>query len=108
MKPQGYCGVYITASNAGEAQHIGRVLVEERLAACVNIIDRMESMYWWQGEVQNERETVMIAKTREDAVEALIERVKEVHSYDCPCVAAFPIVAGNTDFLHWIGEQVDG
>ena len=98
--------VYITTQNAEEARRIGRALVEERLAACVNILDGMNSIYWWEGEIQDDRETVLIAKTREALLPALIERVKALHSYSCPCVVALPILAGNPEYLAWLREEV--
>ncbi|CCQ73809.1 divalent-cation tolerance protein CutA [Magnetospira sp. QH-2] len=97
--------IYITASSPDEALAIGETLVGERLAACVNILPGMISMYWWQGEVQQDEECVLIAKTRDTQVESLIARVKELHSYDCPCVVALPIEKGNPAFLQWIDEQ---
>ncbi len=99
------CMVYMTAADEDEAGRIGRALVEERLAACVNVIPGMRSYYRWQGEVQDDSEVVMIAKTREALLDALVARVKELHSYDCPCVVALPIAAGNPDFLAWIEAE---
>ena len=98
--------VYITAEDKEEARDIGRHLVESKLAACVNIIDHMNSMYIWQGEFQDDREAVMIAKTTEAKVQDLIAAVKSRHSYDCPCIVAMPIEDGNPDFLKWIVDQV--
>lgn len=97
--------VYITASNKEEARKIGRILVEERLAACVNIFDGMNSMYWWEGKIQDDNETVIIAKTKESLVSKVIEKVKSVHSYSCPCVISVPISGGNADFLKWIEKE---
>ncbi len=99
------CMVYMTAADEDEAGRIGRALVAERLAACVNVIPGMRSIYRWQGEVHDDREVVVIAKTREALVDALVARVKELHSYDCPCVVALPIGAGNPDFLDWIEAE---
>lgn len=98
--------IYITTENKDEARTVGKVLVEERLVACVNIIDGMESMFWWEGEAQSESETILIAKTTADRLDDVTTRVKEVHSYDCPCVVALPIQGGNPEFLSWIGEEV--
>ena len=70
--------VYMTTENKDQAREIGRVLVQERLAACVNIIDGMNSIYWWEGKVQEDNETVMIAKTRAGLVGELTERVKKL------------------------------
>ena len=98
--------IYMTAGSADEARMIGETLVAERLAACVNLIDGMTSIYHWQGDLQRDTETVLIAKTREDRVAALTERVKTLHSYDCPCVVALPVDDGNPQFLRWIDEQI--
>ena len=87
---------------------IGEVLVAERLAACVNVIGGMTSIYRWQGEIQRGDEVVMIAKTRRDRVEALTDRVTRLHSYDCPCIVVLPVEGGSSAFLSWIGEQVSG
>ncbi len=97
--------VYVTAGDAEEARRIGRVLVEERLAACANVIERISSIYWWQGQVQDDTEAVLVAKTREELVDALSRRVRELHSYECPCVVALPVVGGSADFLAWIDEE---
>ncbi len=97
--------VYITAKDKEEAATIGRSLVQERLAACINIIEGMTSMYWWEGKVQEESETVLIAKTDQDLVGRLIERVKSLHSYECPCVVTWPIAEGNAKYLQWIQDE---
>ncbi len=97
--------VYMTAGDRAEAVRIGRVLVEERLAACANVLDGMTSIYRWQGEVCEDGEAVLIAKTTEAQADALTERVKALHSYDCPCVVTLPVAGGNPAFLEWIAEQ---
>ncbi|MDH4247121.1 MAG: divalent-cation tolerance protein CutA [Deltaproteobacteria bacterium] len=97
--------VYITASSPEEAERIGRALVQERLAACVNLVEGMRSLYWWEGAVQEGREVVLIAKTTEARVPALIARVKALHSYTCPCVVTLPLLEGNPDFLEWIVQE---
>jgi len=96
--------VYITAASLEEAEQIARDLVARRLVACVNVIDRVQSFYWWQGEVKNNNETLVVAKTQAACVDAVIARVKELHSYDCPCIVAWPLGVGNPDFLDWIGQ----
>ena len=100
--------VYITTPNKDEALRIGRVLVEERLAACVNIVDGMTSLYWWKGNIEAADETVLLAKTRHSLVEPLIEKVKSLHSYDCPCIIANPIDSANPDYLKWIENETAG
>ena len=96
---------YITTENKEEAQKVGAALIEARLAACVNILDGMTSMFFWEGKVQSENETVLIAKTRKDLADKVTEKVKEVHSYDCPCVVFLPVENGNPDFLQWLKEE---
>ena len=96
--------VYMTAGSMEEARKVGAALIEDKLAACVNAIDGMKSMYWWDGEVQEDAEVVLIAKTTRDLLDELTARVKQVHSYDVPCIVALPIEGGNRDFIDWIGE----
>jgi len=97
--------VYITVADMQEAKKIGRILVEKRLAACVNLLDAMQSMYWWEGTIQESREAVVIAKTTRRLVSALTAAVKENHSYECPCIVSLPIEAGNPAFLKWISDE---
>lgn len=94
--------VYVTTSSLDEAGLIGKELVSSRLASCVNIFDNINSIYWWEGDIQNEKEVVLLAKTKESLVTELIERVKSMHSYSCPCVVSLPILDGNKQFLEWI------
>ena len=96
----------MTAGSREEARKIGKELVISRLAACVNIWDNMNSFYMWQGKVQDDTEVVMIAKTAENRVPALVEKVKSLHSYECPCIVSIPISGGNQAFLDWIAEEV--
>jgi periplasmic divalent cation tolerance protein len=96
----------MTAGDLAEARRIGRTLVEERLAACVNIIDGMRAVYRWEGRVQEGEEVVVIAKTVAAKVDALVARVKTLHSYACCCVLALPVAAGNPPFLDWIAAEV--
>lgn len=91
--------VYITTSSRVEASAIGRAMVDERLAACANVLGDITSFYWWEGAVQEDGEVSLILKTQDHLVDRLTQRVKELHSYDCPCVVAIPIAAGNPDFL---------
>jgi len=96
---------YITAKDKSQALSIGRALVEERLAACVNVIDNMTSIYRWEGEISEDHEAVLIAKTSSGKFEALTERVKQLHTYACPCVVSIPIAGGNGEYLDWLGEN---
>jgi len=100
--------IYITCANPAEAENIGTVLVERRLAACVNILDGMRSIYWWQGKVERGSEAVLIAKTRRELVDELTDAVKAMHGYELPCVVALDIEGGNPDFLSWIRDEARG
>lgn len=97
--------IYITASSDEEARTIARALVEERLAACANILGSIGSIYWWNDELQEDSEVALIVKSTASLVPRIVERVKALHSYDCPCVVALPIEAGNAGFLDWIGSE---
>ncbi|SPD72739.1 Divalent-cation tolerance protein CutA [uncultured Desulfobacterium sp.] len=97
--------VYITAGSIEEARKIGKELVSNRLAAGANIIEDIQSFYWWEGEIHDEREAIVIAKTREDLVPKLIEKVKSLHSYQCPCIVSLPILDGHRPFLDWIEAE---
>lgn len=98
--------IYVTAKNKEEARAIGRHVVQSRLAACVNILDQMNSMYYWNDEFQDDQETVLIAKTTANKVPELIEAIKAKHSYECPCIVSLPITDGNPAFIEWIAMQV--
>ncbi len=100
--------VYMTAGNRDEARTIGQALLEANLAACVNIIDNMHSLYMWEGALQDDPEIVVIAKTTEQRIPALIEKVNALHSYDCPCVLSIPVESGNPEFLAWIRDETTG
>jgi periplasmic divalent cation tolerance protein len=97
--------VYVTAGDAAEAERIGRAAVEERLAACANILPGMRSIYRWRGEVHDAAETVLILKTTPERLDALTARVKALHSYEAPCVAAFEVGPGNPDYFAWIAAE---
>lgn len=98
--------VYITTGDMNEARVIGKALVEKKLAACVNFFDGMNSIYQWEGELQEGQETVLIAKTTEENIPALKKAVTTLHSYECPCIVCLPVIEGNQPFLKWIKDQV--
>lgn len=97
--------IYVTASNQAEAELIARTVVEERLAACANLLGGILSIYWWEGKVCEGREVALVLKTSADRKSELIERIKQLHSYDCPAIACLPIEGGNLDFLKWIQQE---
>lgn len=98
---------YVTCSDISEAERIGRALVSERLAACVNLLPSLRSFYWWQGRVDEAAEIILIAKTSVAQSEALVARVRALHSYTVPCVVLVPVVGGNADYLAWLRGELD-
>lgn len=100
--------VYITTKNREEALSIGKALVEKKIVACVNIFDKMESLYWWKGEIETDTECILIAKTTYSNVNRLTKIVKQMHSYDVPCIISFNIAEqeGNEEYLDWIRQSV--
>jgi len=97
--------IYVTTNNIQSARKISRTLVKERLVACVNIIPKIESIYWWKGKIEKSKEVVLIAKTVEDNVKKSIRRIKELHKYDVPEIIALPIVGGLKDYLNYIVDE---
>ncbi|MFI5163743.1 MAG: divalent-cation tolerance protein CutA [Bacteroidia bacterium] len=99
---------YITTKNKSEAKKIGKVLLQERLAACVNIFDNMASLYWWKGKIEEANETVLIAKTTKKLFPKLSAKVKSLHSYSVPCILQIPITDGNKEYVKWLMQNVKG
>ncbi len=97
--------VYVTATDAAEAESIARAVVGERLAACANLLGAIKSFYWWEGKLCEGDEVALVLKTSKARKSELIDRIKELHSYDCPCIAFLPIADGNPGFLEWIGAE---
>ncbi|MEK6615202.1 MAG: divalent-cation tolerance protein CutA [Bacteroidota bacterium] len=97
---------YITAKNKSEAKKIGRVLLEARLCTCVNIFDKMNSMYWWEGKIEEANEAVLIAKTTKKLFKKLSAKVKSIHRYSCPCILQIEISDGNKEYVQWLMENV--
>ena len=93
---------------AERAAEIARPLVEEKLAACVNIVPGLRSIYTWEGKISDEPEALLLIKTRAALFEPLRARVLELHLYDVPEVIALPIVAGHPDYLRWVMESTRG
>lgn len=98
---------YVTCPSKEEALAIARELMAERAIACANILPDMSSIYRWEGELHEASEVVLILKTRAGLVERVIERVRALHSYECPCVAVLPVVAGNPAYLDWIAAETE-
>jgi periplasmic divalent cation tolerance protein len=103
---QEFIVVYVTAGSAEEGERLANTLVQEKLAACVNRVKSVESVYRWQGKVEKNDEELLIIKTCKVLFPALEKRVRELHSYTVPEIIALPLIAGNAAYLAWLGEQV--
>lgn len=100
--------IYVTVPTVDGAERLGRALVEERLAACVNLIPGITSFYWWEGQVQREGEVLLLVKSQARLLERLVARVRELAGYDVPATSALPVVGGNPDYLRWVIEEARG
>jgi periplasmic divalent cation tolerance protein len=100
--------VYTTFSSIGEAEQVGRALVERRLCACVNILPGMVSLYWWQGAVERGDEAVMIIKTRATLAEPVRAALRKLHSYTTPAFLAIPVESVDPDYHAWIVAEAQG
>ena len=100
--------VLITAGSQEEADRIANTLVAEMLAACVNILPGVTSVYRWEGEVQRDQEWLLVAKTTREVLDDLVRRVQAIHSYDLPEIIALPVVGGSKGYLRWIDGEVHG
>jgi periplasmic divalent cation tolerance protein len=98
--------VYAVFANGEEAERIGRTVVEERLAACINILSPVRSIYRWEGKIETADEVAAILKTHHWRTDALIERIAQLHSYDVPCIAAFPIEKILGSYANWVEDSV--
>ena len=98
--------ILVTAGSEAEAEKIARALVEEQLVACVNILSPIRSIYRWQGQVADDREWLLLIKTRAERFAAVESRVKALHSYQVPEVIALPVLAGAEGYLRWLQESV--
>src|SRR3546814_15195391 len=103
--PFAHCLVYVTAADEAEARAIGRAMVEARLAACANVLPGMVPIFRWEGKVEEGSESVVILKTTEGRLDALVADVEAMHSYACPCAVALSSVRCRGAFLHWIGLE---
>ncbi len=101
-----YSLLYVTVGSYDDALDLARTLVSERLIACANVIDGARSIYRWDGETREETEAIMVAKTTKELLTRAIDRVVELHAYECPCAVSMPIEEGYTPFLNWVGEEV--
>ena len=98
--------LFITTANAEEARRIADLLLKERKAACINIVPRVDSLFWWQGKVDSAKEALLIIKTRKPLLGKLIKKMRALHSYEVPEIIALPIIGGNSDYLDWLDKEV--
>jgi periplasmic divalent cation tolerance protein len=98
--------LYALFADRDEAERIGRLVVEERLAACVNLIGEIRSIYRWEGTVRSSEEVAAIFKTSNDQADALIARIAGLHCYDVPCIVAWPIDKILSSYADWVEENV--
>jgi periplasmic divalent cation tolerance protein len=94
--------VLITTSSEEEAHKIAESLVNRRKAACVNIVPRVDSLFWWKDKLDSARESLLLVKTKASLFPEIISLVKEIHSYEVPEIIALPIIAGSEDYLKWL------
>ena len=99
--------VFITAGNSEEAARLADMLLEQRLAACVQILPEMESVYRWQGKIERQKEVLLIAKTTKSRFDELESNVRAIHSYETPEIIALPLAAGSTPYLEWLNSSVN-
>jgi len=97
--------VFVSVGSEEESLSIARALVDERLAACVNLIPQVRSIYRWEGEICDEPECYLIIKTRQKLFQALEEKIRVLHSYDVPEIIALPVVEGLSSYLEWIHKE---
>lgn len=98
--------VLVTVGSSAEGERLAHALVDERLAACVNRIAPVQSVYRWEGKIEHSAEELLVIKTRTDLFAALEKRVKELHGYSVPEVIALPIIDGSENYLRWLGAQL--
>jgi len=106
MKDTSAIVIFVTTTSEEEAGKIAERLLTSRKAACVNIVPRVDSSFWWQGKLDSAQESLLIIKTKASLLQEVVALVKEVHSYSVPEIIALPIIGGNEDYLSWIDDEV--
>jgi len=97
--------IFITTGTDGEARRVAEALLEQRKAACVNIVPTVKSLFWWEERIDSDQESLLIVKSKGSLLDEIVSVVKGIHGYDIPEVIALPIIGGNPDYLNWIGEE---
>ena len=106
MEGPAYIVLFITTATIREAKRISRALLNQRKAACVNIVPKVSSLFWWHDKLDSAQESLLIIKTKASQLDEIVRLVRELHSYDIPEIIALPIVGGNQDYLEWIEKEV--
>jgi len=101
-----YIVIFVTAPDKKEARCIAELLIKKRLVACVNILDKIESFFWWEGKIDKTKEALLIIKSKKEKFTKIIKAVKSVHSYEVAEIIALPIISGFRPYLRWIDESV--
>ncbi len=107
MKDPAYIVLLITAANIAEAQRISRRLLQQKKAACVNIVSGVDSLFWWNDKLNSAHESLMVVKTKARLLPEIINLVKQEHSYAVPEIIALPVIGGNPDYLAWLDKEVE-
>lgn len=107
MDAPAFVVIFITAKDGGEAQRIARLLLEQKKAACVNIVPQVASSFWWQGRIDSAAESLLVVKTEARLLEDIIRLVKANHSYAIPEIIALPVIGGSQDYLDWIAGSLE-
>jgi len=108
MKESSDIVILITTSGEEEAHRIAGLLLNQRKAACVNIVPRVDSLFWWQGKPDSAWESLLIVKTKASLLPEIVSLVKQTHSYEVPEIIGLSIIGGNEDYLKWIDSEVEG
>lgn len=98
--------IFVTAKDKEEAKRIAKGLLQKKLAACVNIVGKVDSFFWWEGKIDSTQESLMIIKSRRGKLAGIIKTVKALHSYKVPEIIALPLIAGEKKYLEWINESL--
>ncbi|MBF0570435.1 MAG: divalent-cation tolerance protein CutA [Candidatus Omnitrophica bacterium] len=101
-----YIIILVTAKDKKEANRIARGLLEAKLIVCANIIDDVQSLFWWQGKIDSSKEVLLVLKTKKSLFKRIMAQVKSLHSYQTPEIIALPIANGSEDYLKWINSSV--
>ncbi len=94
--------VFVTAANSSEAKSIAYELLNCKLAACVNIIPMVKSIYWWQSKIEESEESLLIIKSEDNLLEKIVNKIKSIHSYEVPEIIAIKVIGGSEDYLEWV------